>query len=107
MPNKSVPAAATGLPAAVKDTDAAVAKAMRELENAIRELMHMADITAETYDNMFSPSSRVGGNDGPSLTYRITKHEDDQMAFLVNNVASRCTNLHRSFEAAWKGEVLA
>ena len=89
-----------------KATDAQVASAMRGLENAVRELMHMADIAAETYDTIFSPSSRVEkGSNG--VTYRITKHEDDQMAFLINNVASRCSSLHSAFEAACDGRELA
>ncbi|MGV2104386.1 hypothetical protein [Rhizobium sp. 21-4511-3d] len=86
-----------------KATDAAVAAAMKRLENDIRELMHMSDIAAETFDEIGSVVDS-GSND---VTYRFTNHEMDQMAFLVNNVASRCTSLHRAFEAAYQGEVMS
>lgn len=82
-----------------------VASAMMELETVVFELMHMSDITAETYDATFSPRSRIKSDDPNAVTYRLTKHEDEQMSFLINNVATRCSRLHKSFHAACNGEV--
>jgi hypothetical protein len=92
-------------PAEKKATDREVACAMRNLENSLRELMHMSDIACEAYDSLFSPSSRIG-HDTNSSTYRVTKHEDDQMAFLINNVASRCSQIKDAFDAACEGREL-
>ncbi len=89
-----------------KATDAEVAAAMRSLENAVRELMHMADIAAEAHDKIFAPRSRLEKTSS-SVTYQIALHEDDQISFLVNDVAARCAKLHKAFDAAWDGEVLA
>ncbi|TXH81195.1 MAG: hypothetical protein E6Q77_08685 [Rhizobium sp.] len=89
-----------------KATDTEVAKAMRSLENAVRELMHMADIAAESYDTIFAPRSRLEKN-SEAVTYRLTPHEDDQISFLINDVAARCSKLHKAFDAAWHGEALS
>lgn len=90
-----------------KATDKEVAWAMRSLESAVRELMHMAEIAAESFDTVFGSSSRIPSPGDNSVTYRITKHEDDQMAFLINDVAARCSKLNKAFHAAWNGEELA
>lgn len=86
-----------------KATDEEVAYAMRSLEGAVRELMHMAEITADIFDETFGSSNRVTAKDGKSVTYEVTIREDDQMSFLVNNVASRCNRLMKQFDAAWNG----
>lgn len=103
MPN-SIPAAGEAMPTDKRATDEEVASAMRNLEGVVRELMHMSNIMANSYDDTFGPSSRVGDKINNSVTYRLTVHEDDQMAFLVNNVASRCKSLMKQFDAAWNGE---
>ncbi|WP_311272110.1 MULTISPECIES: hypothetical protein [unclassified Rhizobium] len=103
MPNLSGQAAGEAMPKR-RPTDEEVASAMRNLEGVVRELMHMSDIMANAYDDTFGPSSRVGDKSTNSVTYRLTVHEDDQMAFLVNNVASRCKSLMNQFDAAWNGE---
>jgi len=94
-------------PAEKKATDKEVAWAMRSLETAVRELMHMAEIAADSFDTTFGPSSRITTSGDNDVTYRITKHEDDQMSFLINDVAVRCSRLNKAFHAAWNGEELA
>lgn len=88
---------------AEKPADSAVAYAMKQMENDIRELTHMSEIAAEYYDTLHSPPNRIKSNDHNSATYRMTVHEDDQLAFLVNNVASRCSLLKKRFDAAYEG----
>lgn len=105
MPN-TVPATGEAMPIKKKPTDAEVATAMRNLECAVRELMHMADIAANTFDTTFGPSSRIASNADDNVAYRLTKHEDDQISFLINDVASRCNLLNKAFQAAWNGEEL-
>jgi len=102
MPNTPVQATGEAMPE--KATDKAVATAMRNLENHIRELMHMADLAAEDLDTVLGPNSRISSPDDNSVTYRLTKREDDRLGFLVNNVASRCYLLNKAFEAAWEGK---
>ena len=97
----------TTAPAEMKVSDKEVASAMRNLENAIRELMHMAELAAEDLDSTFGPSTRISSPEDKNVTYRVTQREDDRLAFLVNDVASRCYHLHKAFEAAWDGKELA
>jgi Na+/phosphate symporter len=94
---------AAAAPVPVQRDEVAVANAMRELENAIREVMHMSDIAA----NAFEEIGMKIAEDASSVTYRYTHHSIDQFAFLINNVAIRCSNLHLSFDAALDGEVRA
>lgn len=79
-----------------------IASAMKDLENEIRELMHMSDIVANSFDDI---GMKVASDDN-SVTYRYTHHSIDQFAFLINNVASRASTLERRFSAAYKGEKL-
>jgi len=90
------------MPAKNKPSDAQIAGAARNLENAVRELMHMADITANAYGDAFCRGDRDEATN--SVTYKIPVHEDDQIAFLVNNVASRCYALKKQLQAAINGE---
>lgn len=100
MPNNTVPAAGEAMPKTDPD---AIVSAMRNLERDIREVTHMSDITAEALDNLFEhPTERLEG----SLVFRLTDHEIDQLAFLINDVAGRCTHLSKRFAAAWDGEQL-
>ena len=94
-------------PAEMKVSDKEVASAMRNLESAIRELMHMAELAAEDLDATFGPSSRISSPDDNSITYRVGRREDDRLSFLVNDVASRCYLLNKAFEAAWDGKETA
>jgi len=103
MPN-TIPATGEAMSETKKATDKEVACAMRSLETAVRELMHMAEIAADSFDTTFGPSSRMGSSGSNDVTYRITKHEDDQMSFLINDVAVRCSRLNKAFHAAWNGE---
>ncbi|MGP4691645.1 hypothetical protein [Agrobacterium cavarae] len=104
---KTIPAAGEAMPETKPATDKAVADAMRSLEGLIRELMHMAEIAADTLDDTFSPSTRISSDEDKGVTYRITKRDDDRLSFLVNNVASRCFLLNKAFEAAWDGKETA
>ena len=97
----------TTAPAEMKVSDKEVAYAMRSLESAIRELMHMAELAAEDLDAVFGPNTRISSPDDNSVTYRVTRREDDRVSFLVNDVASRCYLLNKAFEAAWDGKELA
>lgn len=84
-----------------KPTAEAISFAMRDLENDVRALMHMADLAAcRMGDNIFF----VVGCDDNSQTLRVTRHEFDQLSFLVNDVAERALVLDRKFQAASKGE---
>ncbi|KQZ96859.1 hypothetical protein ASD74_06285 [Rhizobium sp. Root564] len=89
-----------------KVSDEAVADAMRTLDGDIHALHHMSDITAESFDAIFGPGSRIEKSK-EGVAFRITQHEFNQMAFLVNNVAERCHDLHKRFQSAWSGEKLA
>ena len=103
MPNLSGQAAAEGTPKR-KPTDEEVASAMRNLEGAVRELMHMSYLAANIFDETFGTANRVSARNGKSVTYEVTTREEDQMSFLINNVASRCDRLVKQFDAAWNGE---
>lgn len=91
--------AGEAVPAKHSDTD--VAHAMRMLEDQVRELMHMSDIAANSFDRAFDVQSKHEGY----LTLRITDHEFDQFSFLLNNVAVRACRLERTFNDANRGEV--
>jgi hypothetical protein len=101
MPNSPIPAAGEAMPK-TKPTDQAVAQAMRDLENDVRELMLMSDIMVNTWDDLGPPA----GFDDNSVTYRITKHEQEVFDFLINDVAARANQLKKRFSAAYYGEVL-
>ncbi|MCQ1778224.1 hypothetical protein NOJ05_13535 [Neorhizobium galegae] len=99
MPNVAVPATGEAMPKS-KPTDEQVADAMRSLENDIRELMLMADIAANAWENI-GPPSAIEDN---SVTYRCTLLERDAFEFLLNDVAERASLLRKRFEAALDGE---
>ncbi len=104
---KTIPAAGEAMPELNNATDKAVAAAMRELEGAIHDLMHMAEIASDTLEATFCPSTRIPSPDDNSVTYRITKHEEDKITFLMNDVALRSFKLNKAFLAAWNGEQVA
>ncbi len=96
----------TGSPAApdpANPTDAQVADAMRDLENDIRELMLMADIAANAWDNIGPPKQFCENG----FRYECTRLERDSFDFLINNVAVRANDLRNKFDAAANGEVLS
>lgn len=103
---KTIPAAGEAMPEIRKATDEAVADAMRTLDGDVHALRHMSDITAESFDAIFGPASRIEKSK-EGVAFRITQHEFDQFAFLVNNVAERCADLHKRFHAAWIEEQVA
>ena len=95
------PAKGEAMPAA-KPTPDQVAEAMRELENDIRELMLMADIAANAWDNI-GPPTAINDN---CFQYRCTRLERDCFDFLINNVAERASILRKRFDSACLGEAV-
>ncbi|MCK8779057.1 hypothetical protein M0654_03565 [Rhizobium sp. NTR19] len=82
-----------------KPTHEQVADAMRGLENDIRELMLMADIAVNAWDNI-GPPKTVNDN---CFQYQCTRLERDCFDFLISNVAERASVLRVRFEAAIDG----
>lgn len=93
----------------VKASDAAIVKAMKEMETDLHVLFHMSDIMANKLDELLlSQSCRVKTPDcRDCVTIRLTDHEVAQASFLFNAVAERSALLSKRFAAAWNGEVLA
>lgn len=80
-----------------------VASAMFDLEFDVLALMHMAELTA----NKFDQAAAVVGGNGVCLTFKITEHEHDQFTFLLNDTAMRADRLLKRYRAAQKGEVVS
>lgn len=99
MKPNTAPAAGEAMPKSTP-TEEQVANAMRTLDSRIKAVVHMSDITAETFDQYFVP--KRGGAVG--YTFTVTEHEYQQFTFLLNDVAQRAERLHRAFLAAWAGE---
>lgn len=97
---RPITAGGEAMPAAAKQEQ--IAQALRGLEDDIRAVMLMSDITADAWDKL-PPHS----HDEFTVHYRLMKHERDCFEFMLNDVAVRAKRLHARFEAGLRGEMLS
>lgn len=103
MPNDTVQAGSEAVPA--NPSDAAVATAMRSLEEQVIDLDHMANIAWGVFDETFTPD-RTEERDGHQfLHFRILCDQSERASFAINDVCTRIGNLRRAYNAAYRGEV--
>ncbi|ASP55475.1 hypothetical protein [Sinorhizobium meliloti] len=85
-------------------SDAAIADAMRDLEERVCDLMNMSSIAADMILLAFDqPDSRDSSG---MLVYRLSHSRRENLEFAVTDVENRAKSLKKAYLSACEGKVL-